>query len=131
MSTTDDTRQRSVAELMWTSEPCCNVVDGNGHCPDDCRIWTSPDGSDREYGRTPGVTPTPDVMLSWLREQGYAIDVGESAGDWIILSVRHRSPASTWRDLSPASTWREFPAPTLFDAFEAAVRAVAEVSGDE
>ena len=60
---------RIVAEIMHTSEPCCNVVEGNGLCPDNCKVWTTCDGKVAGYGATPPEDHTVDDMLAWLRDQ--------------------------------------------------------------
>ena len=114
-----DTGTRSVAEIMWTSEPCCNVQDNNGHCPDDCRIWTSPDGLRWEYGPTLDVDVTPDDMLTWLREQRDIECVGIDAVDTDPrMLVRVWFGHQSW----PEQVYGD----TLHAALEAAVRAVAE-----
>ena len=110
-----DTDTRSVAEIMWTSEPCCNVQDNNGHCADDCRIWTSPDGLRWEYGSTLDVDVTPDDMLAWLLEHLWwvTIDFEGEHYEWLVIARKDgRYVLGQER--------------TLHAALEAAVRAVAE-----
>ena len=105
-----DTDTRSVAEIVWTSEPCCNVQDNNGHCADDCRIWTSPDGLRWEYGPTLDVDVAPDDMLAWLRERYVGVDIQVGASVAVEPWPGHRIVVGE----------------TLHAALEAAVRAVAE-----
>lgn len=123
-----DIDTRSVAEIMWTSKPCCNVEDNNGHCADDCRIWTSPDGLRWEYGSTLNVEVTPDDMLAWLAGQEVDgqplwpdVDTHDAPDSYSVWVNRWDAEQGGWT-LWKYAKKRE----TLHAALEAAVRAVAE-----
>lgn len=106
----------SAAEVMWTSEPCCNVKEGNGRCPDDCKVWTRWDGKRDAYGTEAPDEHTPDDMLAFLRERGWQFHANSNV----------MSHTVTWYATEFGSI-AETPvrnAPTLHAALEQAVIAV-------
>lgn len=122
MSTTDETRERSVAEILgWEYRD----VDGY----DEFGAWwaTVPfDATGQRLVRPHG--PTPDDMLAWLRRDGYMalrVDVGVGR-DYDGVSVEFLVPPDHY---GPTRA-EEFTGPTLYAALEAAVRAVAEASDE-
>lgn len=116
MTTTDDTRQRSVAEIIGWQR--CTCAEG-------C-AWMYPPGADPmadEWGlHEYEVKVTPDDMLAWLVDTGHAWSA-QKFMNGVAVTIAYIETGVEW--IPPA-----FEAPTLHEALEAAVRAVAEASDE-
>lgn len=117
MTTTDDTRQRSVAEIMgWRRGPDVDLDWGYLH--------TKPSPGRRRITVQPTDEPQVDDMLAWLIVKGVHVSaMWHDPGEGFFVELHGFDGGDRLYETSE-------PAPTLHAALEAAVRAVAEVSDE-